>query len=516
MPDIGAVLAENAHLRERTSSLEERVAQLEQLIEWFKKQMFGTGKNESQDMLQLQLKLKELEAARDELASKEQITYEREKPKARPVPAERFKDLPVKETLTIEPEEVQSDPDLYERIGEEKTFEVDITPPKLFKREIVRPKYRHRLDRSRPPVVAPAPKRVVDGSYASAGLISWILLSKYADHLPLYRQEGMLKRWGGPIPRQTMSDWVGAAAFLLEVIYWKIREGLLGVGYLQADETPIKFIDPDIRKGKAQTGYFWLMGVPDGPVFIQWSQGRGQDYAEELLDGFRGILQTDGYAGYNPVHGEETPVTRVACLAHCRRKFTDALKSYPVQASFMLRLIGNLYHMDNQWQRTGYTNPDQRAHLRKRDFNMTLRLLEKAAIRLLKSHRPTTAIGKACSYLLGQWDALVRICDYGQVKLDNNLIENAVRPTAVGKKNWLFIGAPDAGKRSAIIYTIILSCKRCGVDPHAYIRDLLTRLPHMSNQDDYTHLLPQNWKPALTQTVTNGHKQGMEIVTIDV
>ncbi|MGC9452656.1 MAG: IS66 family transposase [Oceanipulchritudo sp.] len=499
---------------ERIAFLEEKVAKLEALIEWFKKHSFGTGKSERQDALQLQLQLKELEAAKEDLVQKQRITYERDKPKPRPIPAERFKNLPVKETVVVEPVEVQADPDLYERIGEETTFEVDITPPKLFKREIVRPKYRHKIDKSHPPVIAPAPKRPIEGSYASAGLIAWILLSKFRDHLPLYRQEGMLRRWNGPIPRQTMCDWVAAAAFLLEVIYWKIKEGLLGGDYLQADETPIQFIDPDLKKGKAQIGHFWLMGQPEGPVFIEWHQGRGQEHAEELLKGFKGILQTDGYAGYNPVHGENRPVTRVACFAHCRRKFAEALKPYPVQASFMLRLIGNLYHLDNEWERDGITDPAQRAHLRKRDFQLTLRLLKKAALKLRERHRPTSEMGKACSYLLGQWDALVRICDYGQVRLDNNLIENAVRPTKLGAKNWLFIGAPHAGKRSAIIYTLLLSCQRCGIDAHAYIKDLLTRLPHMSNQDDYTHLLPQNWKPPVSHDDPIRHVLDVETVTV--
>jgi hypothetical protein len=256
------------------------------------------------------------------------------------------------------------------------------------------------------------------------------------------------------------------------------------------------------------------MGTPDGPVFMEWHQSRSQDCAEQLLKGFKGVLQSDGYAGYNTVHGEGKAITRVACFAHCRRKFTEALKPYPVQASFMLRLIGNLYHLDNEWERDGITDPAQRAHLRKRDFDLTLRLLKKAAVKLLERHRPASEIAKACSYMLGQWDALLRLCDYGQVRLDNNLIENAVRPTKLGAKNWLFIGAPHAGKRSAVIYTILLSCQRCGIDPHGYIKDLLERLPYMSNQDDLTHLLPHNWKPPVSHDDPEPHVLDLETVTV--
>ena len=507
MPSVDAVLAENAQLQER-------VAQLEALVEWFKKHAFGAGKSERQDALQLQLQLKELEAAKKEAARQERITYERNKPKPRSTPAQRFENLPVKDTVVIEPDEVQADPDLYERIGEETTFEVDITPPKLFKREIVRPKYRHKIARSRPPVIAPAPKRVIEGGYASAGLITWIILSKFRDHLPLYRQEKMFKRWNGMIPRQTMSDWIGEAALLLESVYREVKRHLLAGNYLQVDETPIKFIDPDSGKAKAQIGYFWLMGLPDDLVYLEWHQSRAQKCAEELLGGFEGVLQSDGYAGYNPIHGEGKSVIRVACLAHCRRKFTDALKPYPVQAAFMLRLIGNLYHLDNEWERDGITEPAQRAHLRKRDFELTLRLLRRAALKLRELHRPASEIGKACSYLLGQWDALERLCEFGQVRLDNNLIENAVRPTKLGAKNWLFIGAPHAGKRSAVIYTILLSCQRCGIDPHDYIQDMLQRLPHMSNQDDITHLLPHNWKPPASHDDTKRHVLDVETVTV--
>lgn len=483
----------------RIAALEGQLAEMSALVEWFKKQLFGSGRSEKLSVLQQQLefKLKELDQAREDVAKTEQIAYERKKAQARQIPAERFEHVPVKETVVIEPEEVLADPDLYERIGEEKTFEIDIKPPQVFKREIVRRKYRHRIDRSRAPVVAAAPKRISSGGYASPGLIAWVILSKYRDHLPLHRQESMLKRWHAPIPRQTMCDWVEAAASMLEVIYWMIRSHLLGAGYLQADETPIQFIDPDQKKGKTSQGYMWLLGEPEGCVFIEWQTGRGQQNANKLLKGFAGVLQSDGYAGYNAlVRDSADTISRVGCWAHCRRRFAEAMTGQSDAAAFMLRLIGNLYHLDNQWQRDGITEPVQRAHLRQRDFAHTLQLLHKAAIALLKRERPGSNLGKACTYLLNQWETLVAHCKHGQTRLDNNLIENDVRPTKLGQRNWLFIGSPGAGKRSAIIYTILLSCRRCGIDPHAYIEDLLYKLPTMTNQDDMTHLLPHNWKPA--------------------
>jgi transposase len=482
----------------RIAALEAQLAEMSALVEWFKKQLFGSGHSEKLSVLQQQLefKLKELDQAREEEAKTEEISYERKKAQPRQIAAERFEHVPVKETVVIEPEEVLADPELYEPIGEEKTFEIDIKPPQVFKREIIRRKYRHRIDRSRAPVVAPAPKRISEGGYASPGLITWVILSEYRDHLPLHRQESMLKRWEAPVARQTMCDWVESASSMLEVIYWMIRSHLIGCGYLQADETPIQFMDPDQRKGKTSQGYMWLIGQPGGCVFIEWQTDRSQQSADKLLKGFAGVLQSDGYAGYNNVLREAgDTISRVGCWAHCRRKFTEAMTTRNDAAAFMLRLIGNLYHLDNQWQRDGMTDPAQRAHLRQRDFVHTLQLLRKAAVVLLKRERPGSNLGKACKYLLNQWDTLIAHCRHGQTRLDNNLIENDVRPTKLGQRNWLFIGAPRAGKRSAIIYTILLSCRRCGIDPHAYIEDLLYKLPVMTNQENLTCLLPHNWKP---------------------
>ncbi|HPM25684.1 MAG TPA: transposase, partial [Phycisphaerae bacterium] len=182
-------------------------------IAWLQQQLFGPGKSEKLDRAQLLLKLGELEKLAAASALKRTISYERTvNPEKRPLPAENFARLPVQEVVEIVPEPVRAEPEAYERIGEERTFEVDVVPPKLFKREIVRPKFKRRGDRSQPPVVAPAPARAVAGGYASAGLLAWIALSKYVDHMPLYRLEQMSTRWGAALPRSSMADWIGITA----------------------------------------------------------------------------------------------------------------------------------------------------------------------------------------------------------------------------------------------------------------------------------------------------------------
>lgn len=493
-------MTELEQAKHRIVQLEEQLAKVMLQLEWFKKRFLGTGKSERQDAMQLQLQLEELKQTTEATLQEEKISYERRKARRkdpRVLPAERFGNVPERETIEIIPEEVKADPESFKRIGEEETFEIDIDPPKLFKRRIVRPKFVRLFEPQAAPLVAAAPRRVIDGSYASAGLIAWVVVSKYVDHLPLYRQEKMLSRYQVSIPRQRMCDWIGKAAELLEVIYWRIREGLVSGGYLQADETPVQFVDPDQKKGKTSKGHFWFLSRPEDCVFVHWDQSRGKLVANELLKGFSGVLQTDGYGGYNDFKSGNSKVERVACLAHCRRKFAEALGAEPVRARFVLRLIGHLYHLENSWDEAGFTDAAQRAHLRKRDFPGILSLLKRSLVRILEGKtRPTSKLGQACQYMLGQWDDWVKVLDHGQVQLDNNLVENAIRPSAVGKKNWLFVGAPDAGQRSAVMYTLILSCQRFGIDPLQYLRDVLTKLPRMTNQSDLTPFLPNHWKPA--------------------
>lgn len=477
--------------------LQAELAAVRAQLEWLRKKIFGGGQGERLDRAQLLLQIEALEklliagAAQPKLVT----AHERRPAQKRATPAETFAHLPVNETIEIVPEAVQSDPELYEKIGEEETFEVDIVPPKLFKRRIVRPKYRHRLERMRPPTIAPAPARAVPGGYVSAGLLAWIILSKYVDHQPLYRQEQMSARWGARIARQTMVEWISFAAAWLDVIYQAIRRELLKGDYLQCDETPIRCQDPDVP-GQTVQGWLWVFSRPGSDIIFEWRMSRAHAEARTLLAGFKGVLQSDAYPAYAAFARDNAGVICAGCWAHARRRFHEALEEAPVPAGFVLRLIGHLYALEAQWDEKRWTGRAQRAQLRQSDFACSLSLLKKTAALLAARVRPTSRLGEACRYLLAQWEPLAAHLQYGQTRLDTNLVENAIRPTKLGAKNWLFIGHPHAGQRSAIIYSLVGSCRRHGIDPLLYLRDVLTRLPTMTNHDDLTRLLPSKWKPS--------------------
>jgi transposase len=485
---------ENGELREENAALRAK-------IEWLRKELFGPGKSEKLDRAQLLLKLGELEKlAAAQQAPVQTVAYERSTAprEKRTLPGENFAHLPVKETVEIVPEPVREDPSIYEKIGEERTFEVDVIPPQLFKREIVRPKFKHLLDRNRAPLLSPAPPRVVQGGFASAGLIAWTLTAKYADHLPLYRQEKMLTRWGAPISRQNLCDWVGAATEWLEPLVKRMKEDLLQGGYVQVDETPVRFNDPDLRDGKTAQGWLWTLSRPGGDVVFDWRLSRRHDEAEKLLGDYKGLLQSDGYEAYPAYVRAHPGVVWLGCWAHTRRKFHEALAEAPVRAGFVLRLIGHLYHFESQWQRAG---PRLRAALRQGHLGPTLSLLKKSAQKLQRLCLPRSQLGMACSYLLGHWTPLTAHLEHGRTQIDTNAVENAIRPSALGKKNPGapgFVGHPQAGDRAAVIYSLVGTCQRRRIDPHAYLKDVLSRLPAMTNRDDLAPLLPGNWKPTAT------------------
>jgi transposase len=487
-------------LYEKNQSLRAENDELRRELAWYKKQMFGrtSEKLPAESLAQGKLGLEETPVAE---AKRQTVKYERRVVPAekRPLPAEVFKDLPVVETVEIVPEEVKADPEAYEQISEERTFEVEVIGPQLVKREIVRPKFRKKADREMAPVIAPALPRVAVGGYASAGLIAYVVISKYQHHLPLYRIEAMSGRWGATLSRKTMADWVRIASDWAEPIYKLMLTRLLQGQYLQCDETPVKFIDPDEKGRGAVQGYLWVVSRPGADVVFDWRLSRRHGELTSLLgDDYVGILQSDGYEAYAAYARTHNTVAWVGCWAHARRRFFEAQGESPRVAKAALRLIGRMYLRERKWDEEKL-EPWQRCREREKPEGLarTMKSLHRLAEWARRRVLPKSALGKACDYLLSQWEPLVSHLHYGETRLDNNLVENAIRPSCIGKKNWLFIGHPDAGQRSAILYSLIVSCERRGKDPMAYLKDILTRLPRMTNQDDLGALTPENWQPAV-------------------
>jgi len=407
------------------------------------------------------------------------------------------------EDIIIDPEEVKKAPQDYKLIGEEITPEFDVILPQYYCRRYIRRRYVSILNRNQAPIIADLPARLIEGGYAGPGLLTDIILKKYADHLPLYRQEKILKsRFGVEIPRKTMCDWVWKVADWLKPIYNHIYDELRKGGYLQIDETPVRYCQAE-GGGSAQ-GYFWVYHRPGVGVLYEWHTSRGADCLKAMLDGFQGTLQTDGYGAYGSYArernkreldaGRVAAIDLAACWAHARRKIYEAKDEKPGLAAWLLHQIGLMYQIERE-MRDRKAGPELREAVRASQTSMMLGRLEKVMKAKIAGLLPQSQLGSAFRYALGLWTELLRFRDDGRLEIDNNGVENAIRPTVIGKKNWLFIGHPDAGDRSAIIYTLLENCKRLGINPQEYLHDVLTRLPTMTNR--HTHeLTPSNWLAA--------------------
>jgi transposase len=401
--------------------------------------------------------------------------------------------LPVVEEV-IDPDPVKAQPESWRCIGQEVSEQLDYEPGRFLRRRLVRRKYVHKSELDTRPLVAPLPACLQERCLAAPGLLSYVLVSKYCDHLPLYRQEQIYtRRYGVPLPRQTLARWVELSADWLRPIYEQIRTGVLAGGYVQVDETPIPYLEPG--HGKTKQGYFWTCSRPGGDVVYRWETSRASACLHNVLPlDFQGIVQCDGYAAYRAFADSRNGKIRLSgCWAHVRRKFYEALEQTPRVAGWILGQIQQLYAVEADL-REHHGGPQLRSARRAHQSKPVLQRLERVFLRLKASrrHLPQSLLGQAIDYALGQWPTLDVYLDNGRLEIDNNLVENAIRPTAVGKKNWLFVGEAGAGQRGAIIYTLIESCRRRNIDPYTYLRDVLTRLPHMTNHQ-IPEVTPEAW-----------------------
>ena len=494
-------------LRELVSTLEARLSAvqaenklLRQKLDVLARRFFGVS-SEALDPAQLQLLLAMPELSTRAVEETPAPTVvEQRKPAIRKQRAPRLPEhLPVVEEV-IDPEPVKARPEQWRCIGQEVSEQLDYEPGRFLRRRTVRRKYVHRTEVDAAPVIAPLPECLQERGLAAPGLLAHVLVSKYCDHLPLYRQEQIFsRRHKINLPRQTLARWVELAADWLRPIYQNIRTGVMAGGYVQVDETPISYLEPG--NGRTRQGYLWTGSHPGGDVFYHWATSRAAACLDNIIPvNFTGTIQCDGYSAYRAFAADRKGAVALAgCWAHMRRKFFESFESSPRIAGWILRQVQHLYAVESRLREVK-AGPQLRQAIRAHESRPIVERLQRVLLRLKGSgrHLPQSPLGTAIDYALGQWISLQVFLNEGRVEIDNNLVENAIRPTAIGKKNWLFIGEADAGERSAILYTVIESCRRRGIDPYAYLRDVLTRLPHMTNRQ-IPNVTPAAWKSAPVQ-----------------
>lgn len=339
------------------------------------------------------------------------------------------------------------------------------------------------------PVATPLPAgmQLIPRSPAGVGLLTHILVSKYQDHLPLHRQESMFARLGFELTRNRMCEWLSFIAEILHPLYKALKRELVTLKYLQADETTIKIQDGD-EPGKCHTGYFWgLLGPPPvNLVYFHYADSRAGEVPEAILSDFKGILQTDLYAGYNPVYVPEQAV-RAGCWAHVRRKFLGILKLAERDVHKTLKLIAELYHFERVTRA-----PEETFSARQKRSVPVLDKLRDHLTTWSARTLPQSEVQKALQYALTQWEALTLFTINPAVALDNNLIENQMRPIALGRKNWMFAGSHEGAMRAAIFFSLINSCRLNKVNAWQYFNDVLPRLAAGTAP---ATLLPNRWQP---------------------
>ena len=358
------------------------------------------------------------------------------------------------------------------KIGEEITEQLDYEPGKLFVNQYIRPKYAK--PNGEGVLIAPLPNFIVQRGMAGAGLLAWIIVQKYVDHLPLYRQIEQFKRFGMPVPSSTMSDWVAMSLKELTPLYEVLKKKVLRSNYLQADETPIKVLD-EKKKGESHRGYYWVYRDPQSRlVLFDYRENRSREGPTEILKNFEGYLQSDGYSAYK--NFDKGKITLIHCMAHARRYFEQALENNRNLAQHALSEIQELYSIE-RFARENKLTHVERYDVRQESSMPILNQMHQWLKENIVKVAPQSAIGKAMSYSLSRWDKLMIYASDGRLEIDNNLVENSIRPIAIGRKNYLFAGSHDAARRAAMIYSLLGTCKLKGVEPFAWLKNVFEVLP---------------------------------------
>lgn len=493
---IVAERLDHAATAQRLERQTERGDRLEQMIAEYRRLLFGK-RSEKLDPDQLQLALEEAETA----IAEAQADLEASDPtRAKPVRKTNRGALPAhlpREEVVVEPEDTACACGAEkEKIGEDRSERLEVIPAQFKVIVTVRPKYACRSCQDGV-VQAPAPARLIAGGIPTEATVAHVLVGKYADHLPLYRQAQIFKRQGLDLDRSTLADWVGRAAFELTPVFERLADHLKGSSKLFMDETRAPVLDPG--RGKTKTGYLWALARDDRPwggtdppgIVYFYAPGRGGGHAQTFLDGYSGILQVDGYAGYNRLSTSDRPggpLTRAYCWAHARRKLTDIASagSSPI-AEEGLRQIAKLYAIE---AKINGRNTEERQQFRQQHSAPLVEAFE----HWLGEHRARVSgrsrLGEALRYIARHMEGLKRYLDDGRIEIDNNTVERSIRPIALNRKNALFAGHDKGARNWGVIASLIETAKLNDVEPQAYLTDILTRIVNGHPNANIDQLMP--------------------------
>jgi len=416
----------------------------------------------------------------------EKITYTREKPVVKKGGRKALPDHLPRIITILNPDKKTED---WKCIGTEVTEELEYKPGELFVNRIERPKY---IDPQTKKIsIVPMPSRIVDKCIAGCGLMSDAIIGKYLDHMPLYRKLQHYKLIHNvDIPKSTFGASVAKHIDVLESLYAAQSKIVLASNYLQIDESPFKVQSEEIE-GKCHKGFMWVSRDPQNNlILLTYQKGRSGDCLKNHIKSFKGKLQSDGYGVYEQLQYSPDFIL-FSCWAHARRYFEQALESDKERSEYILKKIQELYSIERYAKDQNF-NSDQRQKWRQDNSMPVLASIKEYLDKNIDSILPSLAIGKAFAYTLKRWDKLVLYVHHGEVEIDNNLIENAIRPLALGRKNYLFAGSHESAQRSAIMYTLLGTCKLLGINPFAWLNDVFHRIKdHPINR--IAELLPHNW-----------------------
>jgi len=490
---IDQVLALQDRLQSQSSKMEE----LEFQLEYLRRQIFGRKSERyiPSDDLQMMLDLG-IEPGNDQEAEKEHVAYERHKPSHKGKKpghgrGPRPNHLPVVRK-TIEPQEDVSG---FTRIGQEVTWYYEMKPASLYIVEIVRPKYG--LPKGEGVVTGQLPALPIEKGNAGPGIMTQVTIDKYVYHLPLDRQRKRFKsEYEVDFSVSWLSDLVKKTGFWIEPVHRGYVKGLLDAEYICADETPIQILCRD-RKGKTHRGYFWVYYDPLRKIVVfDYRKNRSANGPLDFLGGYNGILQVDGYDGYNEVI-TRNGIRRAGCMDHCRRRFEQAKGYDAKRALHALDTMRKWYDVEHEARENGLSL-EERFEKRRTVTVPSMHEFKQWLDENIPQVLPKSPIAAAINYTLNQWPYFEPFMTDARVELSNILTENKIRPVAIGRKNYLFKGSHEAAQRAAMIYSLVETAKAHGIDPFMYVKDLLTRLPAAYSSEIDQFLIPA-WKPMATE-----------------